>query len=96
MCHKGRFAIDILGLTQTFAVILEHFSDTDFVVRYVEFLPDPAAGVVVVEFDGARTAPFDVIVVPEDSGIPAITDVELAVLDGCKPVQLSATNFAIP
>jgi len=89
--------INILGITQTFAVILERFSDTDFVVRHVEFLPDPADGVAVVEFNGASTeAPFDVVVVADDPELTAITDVELSVLKGCAPVQLSATNFAIP
>ncbi len=86
--------VDILGFIQTFAAILERINDTDFLVRYVAAVNDPVAGVIVVGFDGtSTTAPFDVNVVPDSTGVTEITDIEFSVLQGCNPTQLTVTNF---
>jgi len=97
LLYLPQVTIDFLGVIQTFAVILERFTDTDFVVRHVESLPEPVDGVAVVEFSGGSTVvAFDVAVVADDPELTLITDVEFSVLRGCRPVQVSATNFSIP
>jgi hypothetical protein len=96
LLYLPQVRIEVLGVFQTFAVILERFSDTDFVVRYMQFLPDPVEGVAFVEFNGTSTGlPFNVDEVAGDVALGVIEEVELSVLEGCRPVQLSVTNFLI-
>jgi hypothetical protein len=88
--------VDILGLIQTYAVILERINDTDFLVRHVEPVAEPSDDVESVEFDGNSTvSPFDVAVAPADADPNLISGVEFSVVPGCSPPQLSVTNFQI-